>query len=220
MGTEVLIPEQRNMLQKGFGMIGSLSQINFGNLSQGWGMAKEGFGKLFSAGSAGATGGSGGGSAAAVTGGINPTAMETVGEYAPYAAPVAAAAGYYADSKSSNGAHTAPPLGQGGSGQQQMNTVGKVQKAAPTILSGGLNQIKGLGLTENPSDPAADGMSAMERRYTTQQTAMTDLEDAQKELGNAGLPLEEKRRINQKLELARQQIGAPRNGRTNYSAKA
>jgi hypothetical protein len=218
MATEVLIPEKRNIIQKGFGMIGSLSQVNFGNMAQGWGMAKDGFGKLFGGGAASGGGGSGGGTA--IAGGLNPSAAETVGEYAPYAAPVAAAAGYYADSKSSNGVHTAPPLGQGGSGQQQLNNVGRIKKEAPTILSGGLNQIKGLSLTDSPSDPAADGMSAMERRYTTQQTAMTDLEDAQKELGNVGLPLEEKRRINQKLELARQQIGAPRNGRGINSAKA
>lgn len=66
----------------------------------------------------------------------------------------------------------------------------------------------GFNLTGARPDP----MGAMERRMQTQQTAMQDIQAAQEQLNVAGLPTEERRRIGQKLELARQTIGGQNRG--------
>ena len=62
-------------------------------------------------------------------------------------------------------------------------------------------------------------MSAIERRYSSQQTAQKDIEEAQKALDMAGLPTDERRSIAQKLERARQQLtgGGRKRGSTIYT---
>ncbi len=72
---------------------------------------------------------------------------------------------------------------------------------------------EGLSLTENKPDR----MGSIERRYNSQQTAKRDIEEAQKSLDTAGLPVEERRSIAQKLERARQQLGGKNRGSTNYT---
>lgn len=71
---------------------------------------------------------------------------------------------------------------------------------------------EGLNLVENP-----DRMGSIERRYNSQQTAKRDIEEAQKSLDTAGLPVEERRSIAQKLERARQQLGGKNRGSTVYT---
>jgi len=72
----------------------------------------------------------------------------------------------------------------------------------------------GLSLAENP-----DKMSAIERRYSSQQTAQKYIEEARNALDMAGLPVDERRSIAQKLDRARQQLtaGGRKRGTTSYT---
>jgi hypothetical protein len=236
MVEQALIPERRNLLQRGMGFIQQL-----GGAAQGW----NSLAGMFGGGAAGGAGGGGVGAGAVgaaagkgllggqtvqpVTTGMSPVlgggeaaggtgaaaGESTVGSVLPYAGPAYAGYATYKDYKETGGAKTTRPAGEG----SYNNSLTKwASKNGPTIATGGLNQIKGLGLSE---DQNGSQMDAMERRYTTQQNAMQDLEDARQSLAQSGLPKEEQRRIGQKLALAQNQIGGRRNaGRTSYTTKA
>jgi hypothetical protein len=174
---------------------------------------------LFGGGGAGAAGGTGVGAAGGVStagaagsaGGAS-TAGASSTSIAPYAGPAIAlgAAGYgeYQAMKDPTqaGKYTGDRSSPGQSAWQ------KAWKPVGQKLGDVQSKSIGLGLTETP-----DRMGAMERRYTSQQTAMNDINEARKALNAAGLPTEERRSISQKLELARQKIGGPKRGATGIA---
>jgi hypothetical protein len=217
---DVYIPEQRNALSK----FASMFQQGASMLSSGQqGLAA---GKSLLGGSpaaAGAAAGVGGGGGAAIAGGTAAAApaaqttsfMDVAGSAAPYAAPVAAGYGTYKDYKETGGQNSGPIGTSPRSREQTYGSANTFMKAGRDINAEANRLGKTVGL--NLTDEQPDRMGSIERRYNSQQTAKRDIEDAQKALDTAGLPVEERRSIAQKLERARQQIGGNKRGSTVYT---
>jgi len=231
---EVLKPERRSAFDKIFSLFNMVGQG-----AQSWSNIKEGFG-IGGAGGAVSGGGGGGGGfglgvggVKSVTEGMSPTlggsepaatgASEGISAYAPYAAPVIAGIDEYRYQEKKRRGEVPDQgtgryaIGQGAKSQsQQMSTTGQFYKAGKDIGAEAQRFGKrvGLGLTDQGN------LDAMERRYQTQQTAMNDIQEAQKALEGAGLPTDERRSISQKLEQARQRIGGAKRGGSLYTSKA
>lgn len=225
---EVYMTEKRGALSKFMGMF-----------SQGSGMlqagvkGKEAWGSLMGGGGAGGGGGGAGigagagayslgvGNVAPVTEGMSPTlgggAAASGGSSAmQYAGPAAAlgtaAVGEYQYQK---GVREGTTESQGagryaiGQGNQKTPWRDKVASGFSDPAGATKTNLKniGLGLTGE-----TDRMDAIGRRMNNYQTASRDIDEAQKALKIAGLPPDERRSIAQKLEKARQKIGAKKYG--------
>lgn len=234
MAEQVLVPEKRSVLSRLFGMfqtgVGAVKGYQDMMGTFGSGGAGGGAGGGIGTGAVGAAAGKGllgGQTVQPVTTGMSPVlgggeaaggaatgaGESTLGSVAPYAGPAYAGYATAKDYKETGGAKTTRPAGEG-SYNNPITRWGA--KNGTTILTGGLNKVPGLGLSGGVDSESQ--MDAMERRYTSQQTAMQDLEDARQALGQSGLPKDEQRRIGQKLNLAQQQIGGKRRGSTtSYS---
>ena len=218
---EVLKPERRSAFDKIFSLFNMVGQgaQSWSNIKQGFGIGGAGGVKSVTEGMSTTLGGSEaaatGASEAAATG-----ASEGIAAYAPYAGPAAAliAAGYYTkkDYEETGGENVGPIGTSPRAKSQQMSTTGQFYKAGKDIGAEAQRFGKrvGLGLTDQGN------LDAMERRYQTQQTAMNDIQEAQKALEGAGLPTDERRSISQKLEQARQRIGGAKRGGSLYTSKA
>jgi hypothetical protein len=133
-------------------------------------------------------------------------------QYAPYAAPVAAGVAEYQYQKGvREGTTEQQGPGRYAIGQGNPKTPWRDKMASGLSNPAGATKTNlkniGLGLTGE-----TDRMDAIDRRMNNYQTASRDIEDAQKALKIAGLPPEERRSIAQKLEKARQNIGAKKYG--------
>jgi hypothetical protein len=224
---EVLIPQKK----------GGLSGLFSGMQSLGQGASA--YSNIMGAFGGGASGGSGAGLGAGgtagkyglglkfgnVTAGGEAAAADTAGASAggssigataaEYAGPAVAigTAAYQTQENWKNGKQGEnAPIGVSGTRESpstRSNSVaGQTLKAGRDINNEWNRFTSGMNLTGEKPDP----MGAMERRMSTQQTAMQDIQAAQEQLNVAGLPTEERRRIGQKLELARQQIGGQNRG--------
>lgn len=230
MAVQVLIPERKSFMDKISGAFGQVAQG-----AQGVSSIKGLFGGGGAGGGAGVGGGAAGGmglgvgNVTPVTSGMSPTlggeAAAGGGGVAPATStsimgstivgPAAGVAGgYYAQTK----------LGEAMERKRDVpNAIAKEQIRNNPAMAGTKfedNYVQsgsapeGLSLTSgNPNK-----LGAMERRYSNQQTAMQDIQAAQKELVNSGIPEQERVRIGQKLEIARQQMeGRSRGPRSTYS---
>ena len=240
MTVQVLIPERRSFMDKITGSIGQVAQG-----AQGISSIKGLFGGGAAAGGAGGAGGGAAGGMGLGVGNVTPvtTGMSpTLGGGAAPGGAVAPAASSGGGTAAAMGSSIMGPAAAIGAGYYAQYRIGeaneaKVNKqneranaafrASPMSRGTVIDDVyrpsgaadlgpnpEGLSLTSgNP-----DKLGAMDRRYSNQQTAMQDIQAAQKELANSGIPEQERVRIGQKLEIARQQMeGRSRGPRSTYS---
>jgi hypothetical protein len=219
---DVYIPEKKSAMSKLFGGLqavgqgaGAFSNIMgaFGGgaettgISGGAAGGKYGLGLKFGNVTAAESAATADTTAGAATGGSSYGA--TAAEYAGPAVALGTAA-YQTDKNIKEGkAGENMPIGVSGTKRAPAySNIEQTYKAGRDINNEFNRFTSGLSLTAEK----ADGLGAMERRMSNQQTAMQDIQAAQEQLNVAGLPTDERRRIGQKLELARQQIGGKNRG--------
>ncbi len=218
------MPEQRSAFSKFMGLFSQGS-----SMLQAGAKGKEAWGSLTGGGGSGGGSGAAGagaytlgaGNVAPVTEGMSPTlggeaATTGFGGAMQYAAPAAmiGTAGYdeYQYQKGvREGTRENEGAGRYAIGQGNPKTPlrDKMVSGISDPASATTTNLKsiGLGLTDDNSR-----MDAIDRRMNNYQTASRDIDEAQKALKIAGLPPDERRSIAQKLEKARQNIGARKNG--------
>jgi len=230
---QVLIPERRSFMEKSMGQFGQFMQGAQGISSIKGLFGGGGGATTFGGGATGGGMGLGVGNVTPVTTGMSPVlggGAPAGGGVAPSTSPslmggtimgpaAAVAGGYYAnyqigkamDEKRDKANDAAKerirndPMMRGTTFTDEYIPSGSVDM--------GPNP-NGLSLTGGKPDK----LDAMDRRYTNQQTAMQDIQTAQKELVNSGIPEAERKRIGQKLEIARQQMeGRSRGPRSTYT---
>jgi len=231
MAVQVLIPERKSFMDKVTGAFGQVAQG-----AQGVSSIKGLFGGGGAGGGAGVGGGAAGGMGLGV-GNVTPvtTGMSpTLGGGAVAPATSAGSGGGTAAAMGSSIMGPAAAIGAGYYAQYRIGEANEAKvnkqneranaefRASPMSAGTKIDDVyrpsgatpEGLSLTSgNPNK-----LGAMERRYSNQQTAMQDIQAAQKELVNSGIPEQERVRIGQKLEIARQQMeGRSRGPRSTYS---